>query len=262
MKKVILAFFFAACAVPFFAQDCMPDPQFADSVGVFPRPYIEEDMTGGIPDTACLNTFYSTSFTIIVDTISVGGIEAQPDYLTIESVEGLPEGLTYACNPEDCEYISEIPGCATVYGTPTGETGEFNLTISGTAVFFGGAFAFPVTFPNPDFAPGEYIIHVREEGSEACNPSSAVETPQTINEVNVAPNPFNGVTNITVQATQADSYDFLVTDLTGRTVHSDILRVQSGENSFTFDGSDLVKGIYIYSLRQGDRVVSGKIVAE
>lgn len=265
MKKVLLALFLVAAATPFFAQDCEPDPQYADSVGVFPLPFVAgengEPDTGGIPDSACVNLFYQTNFTIIIDTFVIDGVEAIPDFLVINDVTNLPEGMTFACNPADCTYFPQTPGCASVYGIPTGPPGDYALQISGTAFFLGGAVQFPIDFPNPDLAPGEYIIHVREADDVNCNPS-AVESPAAINAVAVAPNPFTDFTKISIQAASAGTYNFAVTDLLGRTVNRQVLDVRAGDNSFTFDGSDLAKGIYIYAISQGDKVTSGKLIVE
>ena len=265
MKKVLLALFLIAAATPFFAQDCMPDPQYADSVGVYPLPFVEgengEPGTGGIPDSACVGIFYQTNFTIIVDTFVINGIEAIPDYLEITEVSNLPEGMTYACNPADCTYYPQEPGCASVYGIPT-TAGDFSLQISGVAYLFGGSISYPINFPDPAIAPGEYILHVREADDENCGEPSSVESPAAINSVVVAPNPFTDFTQINIQAATAGTYDFAVTDLLGRTVNRQTLNVNAGDNSFTFNGSDLAKGIYIYAISQGDKVTSGKLVVE
>jgi len=267
MKKILLALFLVAAATPFFAQDCEPDPLYADSVGVYPLPFVAgengEPDTGGIPDTACVGVFYQTNFTIIVDTFVINGLEAIPDYLEITEVANLPEGMTYACNPADCTYYPEIPGCASVYGIPAdGTSGNHSLQISGTAYFFGGSISYPITFPDPSIAPGEYIINVRELDDENCGEPSSVESPTAINSVAVAPNPFTDFTQISIQAATAGTYDFAVTDLLGRTVNRQTLDVRAGDNSFTFNGSDLAKGIYIYAISQGDKVTSGKLVVE
>ncbi|MGK0364100.1 MAG: hypothetical protein ACI85O_001154 [Saprospiraceae bacterium] len=266
MKKILLALFLVAAATPFFAQDCNPDPLYADSVGVYPLPFVEgengEPDTGGIPDTACLNVFYQTNFTIIVDTFNIDGVEAIPDYLDITDVTNLPAGMTYACDPADCRYYPEEPGCASVYGIPTGPEGDYSLQITGIAYFFGGAIQYPINFPDPSIAPGEYILHVRPEGDALCGDPSAVESPAAINSVAVAPNPFTDFTQISIQAATAGTYNFAVTDLLGRTVNRQTLDVRTGDNTFTFDGSDLAKGIYIYAISQGNKVTSGKLVVE
>ncbi len=266
MKKILLALFLVAAATPFFAQDCEPDPQYLDSVGVYPLPFVAgengEPDTGGIPDTACVGIFYQTNFTIIVDTFVINGTQAVPEYLVIDDIENLPDGMTFACNPADCTYLFQEPGCASVYGIPTGDPGDYSLQISGTAYFFGGTINFPISFPDPGLAPGEYIIHVRDAGDENCGEPSAIESPAAINSVAVAPNPFTDFTQINIQAATAGTYNFAVTDLLGRTVDRQTLDVREGDNSFTFDGSDLAKGIYIYAISQGDKVTSGKLVVE
>jgi len=256
MKKILLALFLVAAATPFFAQDCMPDPFYADSVGVFPLPFVEgengEPGTGGITDTATINVFYQTNFTIIIGPFTFAGIEVTPESLTITEISGLPDGMTYACDPADCTYLPEVPGCASIYGIPT-VSGDFSLEITGVAsTLFGDT---EITFPDATVAPGEYVFHVREE-------PSAVESPSAINAVAVAPNPFTDFTQINIQAETAGTYDFAVTDLLGRTVNRQTLDVRAGDNSFTFDGSDLTKGIYIYAISEGDKVTSGKLVIE
>lgn len=264
MKKILLAFFLVAAATPFFAQDCTPDPFYMDSVGVFPYPFVEgengEPGTGGIPDTACINVEYSTTFTIAVGTFTLGGVEATPDYLDISSVDNLPPGLTYQCTPDDCRYYPNELGCASVYGIPT-EEGIFSLQISGIAYFLGGAVSQEITFPDPQLAPGEYLIHVRPASDANCGASS-VEAPTAINNVAVAPNPFTDFTSINIEAATSGTYNFAVTDLLGRTVNTQQLNVNAGQNSFAFDGSDLAKGIYIYSISQGNKVTSGKLIVE
>ena len=105
MKQFVLLLSFLTLSVAASAQlgTCMPDPAYADSVGVYPLPYYEGE--NGIPDTACINTEYQTTFTIIVDTITLQGVSAVPDFIQIDSVVGLPEGLTYQCDPADCKYL-------------------------------------------------------------------------------------------------------------------------------------------------------------
>lgn len=262
MKKVLLVCFLAALAAPIFAQtgDCEADPLYADSVGVYPLPYIEGE-GGGIPDTACLNTPYQTNFTIIVDTFTIGGLEAIPDFLIVDSVTNLPEGLTYKCNPEDCTYFPEMPGCASIYGIPTGEPGVYSLQIYGTAFFLGGAISQSIAFPDPGIAPGEYLLHVRPEGSENCTDvGTAIETPKAINRVQVAPNPFSDYTQIQISASERGQYNFRVTDLLGKIVAQQDWEVRAGDNQFDFDGSSLAKGVYIYSISQGNTLTSGKFI--
>ncbi len=260
MKKILLAFFALAFTLPTFAQECTPDPQFADSIGVYPLPYLEDEGTGGIPDTACLNTYYETTFSILIDTFSFGAFNVDPDSLVITAVNNLPAGLTYACDPPNCTFYPQEPGCATIYGIPEGDTGEFSLSISGTAYDF---VPFDVTFPDATIAPGEYLLYVRPEGDASCNSIiDAVQSPTAIDAISIAPNPFSGRTQLNVTSTAAGDYRFLVSDLLGKTVLNQNLRIVEGENTFTVDAQDWAKGIYIYTLGQGDRVISGKLVVE
>ena len=57
--------------------------------------------------------------------------------LSLDDIEGLPEGLSYDCDNDDCFWNADTNGCITISGTvpTTVEDGEFILTLvmSGTA---------------------------------------------------------------------------------------------------------------------------------
>ena len=51
------------------------------------------------------------------------------DSISISSIDGLPEGLTYSCNNGLCSYQGGESGCFSINGTPL-DSGEFNLSIN------------------------------------------------------------------------------------------------------------------------------------
>ncbi|HMR44628.1 MAG TPA: hypothetical protein PKC40_12375, partial [Saprospiraceae bacterium] len=55
------------------------------------------------------------------------------------------------------------------------------------------------------------------------------------------------------------NFDFSVSDLTGKILHIEKIKIQRGENRIFFDGSDLPNGFFIYKLSNELGAVSGKM---
>ncbi|MFQ5448097.1 MAG: hypothetical protein ACE5FF_14330, partial [Saprospiraceae bacterium] len=110
MKRLSLTFL----ALSFFAlasaQDCQPDEIYADSSnGVYPLPYDSIiSPNGGINECAVIGQPYEFTFTVVVgDTFTFGAFSFPLDSISVTSVQGLPEGLNYACNPAtSCSFPS------------------------------------------------------------------------------------------------------------------------------------------------------------
>jgi hypothetical protein len=77
----------------------------------------------------------------------------------------------------------------------------------------------------------------------------------------VAPNPWNTNTNISFELPQDGMVSFKVKDYTGRKVISTIDQYKAGNNTIYLNKSDIGQaGVYVYELRYGDKVVSGKMI--
>jgi photosystem II stability/assembly factor-like uncharacterized protein len=77
--------------------------------------------------------------------------------------------------------------------------------------------------------------------------------------VDVYPNPSDGTFTLTINALTAETYEFTVSDLTGRIILEENLQLGSGDNSKEYRFADLEKGIYLLRLRKGDASVTKKI---
>ena len=163
------------------AQICVPDTSLANGEnGVFPMPYHEEsNPEGGITKEACLNSYYEFVLTTVVgDSFRLGDISQPMDSLTIspkDAVSGLPDGLSYRCDPPTCCFKPRTQGCVLISGTPTNkdQVGEHELVIKGT-LYIKGFGGYALVFPSQLIAPGNYTLKVNEEGSAAC--ATAIET--------------------------------------------------------------------------------------
>ncbi len=77
------------------------------------------------------------------------------------------------------------------------------------------------------------------------------------------PNPFDGLTKVKVYLQNAGDLSLTVTNLTGQTMMSmEKMNVLLGVSEFVIDGSQLVPGVYFYSVKQGYQKITRKMVIE
>lgn len=270
MKKTLLLsflFLFALQLNTTFAQSgtCMPDTTAIDTTGglgvIFPLPYDETTMTGGIPITACNNQPFELVFTANVPlevdyqgllTLSVDSIE-----ITEAGISNLPEGLTYACNPPNCIFEGGTFGCVVVYGTPNDEIADYNLQLN--MMLYTDLIDQASVEPGTVF-PGTYTLTLEEENSGTCFVVGTSDILQENLQFGAIPNPFSDYTQIRVESGIRQSVFFEVHDLLGNELFVQPIDLQEGRNTIDFDGNGLAEGMYIYSLRKGSEVISKKMI--
>lgn len=269
MRRIFTLFIAALFGASLFAQSgtCTPDPNIPDTlVGVFPLPYDPAtNPDGGIRDTACLNVPFQFVFTAVVnDTLTFGGNRFPMDSVRLPVVGGvvnLPTGMTYSCNPPNCVFVANTKGCVVIYGTTTdpSQLGDHSLAITAQAFLNGSTMPFPLVFPSPLLFPGTYNLNVQNSDFGNCVNASATDILKDLVELKNVPNPFSGTTEIIAKTAVGGNFDFSVSDLTGKILHIEKIKIQRGENRIFFDGSDLPNGFFIYKLSNELGAVSGKM---
>lgn len=110
------------------SAQCTPDPQYTSS-GIYP-----DSATNFLP--ACVGVAYEQLITNVVPADTT--IQIVPflppqtvpiDSIVVESVTGLPPGLTFQCNNGNCAFLGGTTGCATISGTPT-TAGTYTVVFS------------------------------------------------------------------------------------------------------------------------------------
>jgi len=246
---------------------CQPAANVPQSFagGVLPLPYSPSgNPGGGIRDTACLNTYFQYTFTIKVpETVTLQGVSMPVNNVALHAdsaVANLPKGMQYACNPPNCVFPKAGVGCLILYGAPENPTDAktHTLSIRGT---LNSLVPLPLSFPDSTlFAPGNYFLHVRPEGSLSCKTSNTRELAATRLQVRNIPNPFSSETEIEVNSRIRGRFDFRVYDFTGNLILRDPVQLYEGQNLIRFSADDLPNGIYIYTLTDGLNSVSRKMV--
>jgi hypothetical protein len=65
------------------------------------------------------------------------------------------------------------------------------------------------------------------------------------------PNPYNATVNISYYSPYTTSVDLQVFDVLGNKVYEEKAISNKGENAFKFDGSNLKRGVYVYTVTNG-----------
>ncbi len=264
MKQFLPFAFILFFAVNGFSQMCTPDPSFADSMaGVYPLPYdADTNPMGGITDSACINEPYEFIFTAVVSDSIVVPLGAFPlDSLVLTSVDGLPDGVEWACDPPTCSFPKNSLGCVTLFGTANNEAnlGDNELVIEATVYSFG--IPFDLSFPDPTFFPGSYSLYVFDSGESDCI-TSTTEVLTEVGSIRNLPNPFTGVTNIEVDLMEAGEFTFMVTDMYGKQIHQEELFLDAGLNGFAVDAAGWAPGIYLYTLQNERGAITQKMIVQ
>lgn len=267
MKRLLLFFTLLISIASLHAQEevaCQPDTSALDSTSlVFPLP-LNEGVGGLAGFPACINEPYELVFTLRVpDSLDANGNLIDISYAEIETtgaISGLPEGISYACNPPDCIFPDTLVGCIVLRGVPSSNNmlGSYDLVIVANAQL--GPLPFPVTFPGP-LVPGSYAITLNEEGNCDEMSTSVNYLAEQISLRNI-PNPVQSQTKVEMTSLIEGDFQFKVFDMNGREVHYQNLQVNVGYNAFQFDATSLTNGMYIYTLSDGQAVIHERMSVE
>ena len=268
MKKVLFTLL-AFLPIAFLAaQQCEPDPFYADSTGVYPLPKSDTNPDGGITECAVIGEPYSFVFTVAVgDSITVdllGSPVTLPlDSVVVNEVAGLPDGINYVCEPSNCSFPKNSLGCALLTGTPLSSVTpqDYPLVITGTAYFPVFPSTFVIEFPG-QFFPGEYILRVLANNTEVCGLVPTKEVLADKVSMTINPNPVSGLSQIEINSDVFGDFDLQIVDLLGKEAHHENVNLTTGKNRVAFDGSGLSNGLYILVLENELGKVSQKILIQ
>ena len=242
------------------AQFCKPDAMYKDSsAGVYPKPSV------GIDKKACVNTKYDYTFTVVVSkSIPYLGLEI-PLYRvgidTVGAVDNLPKGITYKCDPPNCQFDSNTRGCIILTGIPTAvNVAPFNYDLKIKASAYTAISPLPLTIEFPGtFFPGNYYLRLLPEGNDSCKISANNDLLANDFQTTIKPNPFSNETNISFVTEVPETITFSVYNQFGAILNQRKIESNIGENNILFDAKDL-NGLYYYSLQSKERKSVGKLL--
>jgi len=231
------------------AAQCVPNPQYADSVyGVWPD--TTENFAHGY-----IGTFYSDTLQMLVPQDASLVDESAPpglliDSIALDSISGLPDGFYVNCNSQTgapCTYLTGVVGCGLIEGT-TNLAGTYELTIHVTAyVYVGIVVPYPVAFT------GYRIVMQEPDGI----PDVAVLQPL---DVSAVPNPTTTATSINFGLPRAAQTRVQVFNMVGSKLWDRTVQGKAGSNSVRFDTGALENGVYLYTVDAGSNTFTGRLV--
>jgi hypothetical protein len=241
MKRVIsliISGFFAGTAL--YGQ-CIPDPENCEDTSELVQicPKI-------LPD-APVNVYYDAVFTVIAPgEVIFGPITFNIDYIVVDSIVNLPEGISYAANTE--KFYADSAYCFQLYGIPV-KTGVDTLSIYITPYF--------VDNPNPapQVVDDTSVVMTVTEAS-GIDPGLFTAFHLLPNK----PNPFSSRTTVGFFTPFDDHIELQVYNILGTLVHEEKGGFPPGEYNFEFDGLALAPGTYFYRVSNPNQFYTGKLI--
>jgi hypothetical protein len=117
-------------------------------------------------------------------------------------------------------------------------------------------------YDGQDFPDNNYMTLIKWEkpvwlGENEKNEKPAFSVSQNF------PNPFDGITKINVYLQDKGDLSLTITNLTGQPMmRMEKTNVFAGVTEFVIDGSQLSPGVYFYTVKQGDKSITKKMVVE
>lgn len=234
----MMAGFFTS--VSLFGQ-CIPDPENCEDTGeliqICPR---------GLPE-ANIGAYYEEVFTVIPPgEIAFGTITFYIDYILVDSIVNMPEGISFVANAD--KFYADSAYCIQIYGTPV-QSGVDTFAIYVTPYFKGNP------NPAPQVVDDTSVVMTVSEAS-GIDPGKFTEFHLLPNK----PNPFPERTTVGFYTPFDDRIELQVYNILGTLVHEEKAGYSPGEYNFEFDGSDLAPGTYFYRVSDHDQYLTGKLI--
>lgn len=241
MKKIIIALFtglFFLFSINYSVAQCTPEDETT-----CPDP---ENNGEVCPDTLpdlTQEIFYSETVTILPppEVEIIPGYPVALHHIQIMDIENLPPGISWISNDPDTVFMVGTYYCILLDGTPT-DTGTYFLKIIVDAYMPGISGSDPIyigttidsTSVSLTVLEGQGVILEPEYGD--------------LSFISAIPNPFSGTTEIKFFTKEKSEIEFVVYNLVGEQIHRQLLFVLAGENSINYDGKDIPKGMYLFSV--------------
>lgn len=242
MKKLLLSFsIITLFSINAQAQVCTP--AVVSNPGIFP-----DSATNFMP--AYQGTPYSQIITAKVpaDT-AVSGFPIPIDKIKLVSITGLPQGLTYACVPSNCEFPGGQTNCAVISGTTNDLVGEYPLTIK-VEPFLGT--------PPASVSYGEQTLTYYKI---VVNPANATYSlsPSTFSVSQNFPNPSDNLCDVYYSLTHRADVEIKIINAIGKEIQRIKTSGNSGINKITLNTAGMAQGIYFYSVFNGQTTITKRL---
>ena len=250
MKKTLLTLTLALAFIGAQAQ-CTPDPQYT-AVGIYP-----DSLTGLSPAT--VGIAYNQNITIIVPSDTVADVFGQMVPVTIDkidltSVTGLPSSFSYSCDPPSCSFPGGTTKCAELSSAaPTSSEIGLHQIIFKTTTYVSGVPLIGIITQNNTI--DYYYLQVSGVTS-TINQFDNI----TFELKEVYPNPVSNQAKIQFVSGTTENITFKIYNLLGEEIESQLISSSKGVNTINLNTSSYSKGIYLYSINNGNKVLTKRMI--
>lgn len=165
------------------------------------------------------------------------------DSLTIDSVHGLPDGFSFACQVPWCSVLGNGNGCAAIIGTPDeSQIGIHPLEVFVT-IYVNDCYGFALP-PQVDTVSFYYID---------IQPATATGEPDksAFSIITCYPNPAGRTAELLFSQPQGGEVTIRIVGVDGRTVYSESVVARDGLNTKLIDLSELPESAYLVQVSNG-----------
>ena len=250
MKKTLFTLTLALAFIGAQAQ-CTPDPQYT-AVGIYP-----DSLTGLSPAT--VGIAYNQNITIIVPSDTVADVFGQMVPVTIDkidltSVTGLPSSFSYSCDPPSCSFPGGTTKCAELSSAaPTSSEIGLHQIIFKTTTYVSGVPFIGTTTQNDTI--DYYYLQVSGVTSTINQFDNT-----TFELKEVYPNPVSNQAKIQFVSGTTENITFKIYNLLGEEIESQLISSSKGVNTINLNTSSYSKGIYLYSINNGNKVLTKRMI--
>ncbi len=242
-KNLLLIAFLSIFSIGAFAQ-CTP--AVVGNAGIYP-----DSATNFLP--AFQGQAYNQVITVKVpdDTLALG-LDVNFNKIVLNSITGLPQGLTFACIPSNCEFPGNATNCAVINGVTHDPVGEYLLTIKVTPWVTIGTD--PTVIPYQQETISYYKIMVNPFNStQSLNPNAFSVSQNT-------PNPSDRNCDIYYTLTSKADVEIRLMNAIGKEVQKISTSGNAGTNKYELNTAGLAQGIYFYSVFNGQTTITKRMV--
>ena len=288
MKNFLLTFL-TLVFIPFLSfSQCVPDTDFTGIVGVADDAYVLEDTTGlnmgetVVDPTALPNAIvgdaYETFFNMRIPTDTVieydlgsGPQLFDPVYINtigVNEIQGLPMGFSYECASQDpegsitdmnCIFPGGGYGCLRLFSEEVPNVvGTYPLVVALDIVAEYEVFGIMIPVEVTDDSLLNYLVLIVEEGDNS-GVGELVDA-REFKSLGTYPNPFNKSTTIHFGNNNSDNVKFSVFDILGNLVQTENINSNIGHNEYVFEKGNLTSGLYTYSISNGVKTITERII--
>ena len=221
------------------SAQCEPDTVNCEDIGD-PGQICPNDLPSGV-----LNVIYDEVITIIPP----GSFDAYVlSYIVIDSVINLPPGINYFPNADI--FYPDTMYCILLSGTPT-QAGDFTLAIYISP--------FIDVLGTPTLGPQvvddtSLVVSIQNTTGIEANQMTEFRVFQNV------PNPFSFRTSLSYYTPNQERIELSIYNILGVLVHQESEIAAPGKHNFSFDGSDLQPGTYLYRVETNEDYFTGKFM--